>query len=143
MSLCMLDIGQAIRRMEQASSGYVFLYWFAGLPSWDLHPLKLWPAMHGGEYHPMPKSDVLYNVLYEMGIYPNMEAFPFHKNTRFASMDEAAAYLGPRYQVNSREKERLLLRYLEGVLEEDGDFLELRHNAVCVKMWWKKEGLTC
>jgi hypothetical protein len=70
-SLGMQDIRAAILKMMQASSRYVYLYHFAGPTTWDLQWQELWPKMHGRPYQPGPKCDVLYNVLYQMGIYPH------------------------------------------------------------------------
>jgi 16S rRNA G527 N7-methylase RsmG len=74
-SLGMKDIRASVQKMLDASSKYVYLYWFAGETSWDMHSRKLWPLLHGREYQPAPKCDVLYNVLYDMGIYPNVSVF--------------------------------------------------------------------
>ncbi len=70
-SLGMQDIRAAVLKMVAASSRYVYLYHFAGPSSWDIQWQTLWPRLHGRPYRPGPKSDVLYNVLYQMGIYPN------------------------------------------------------------------------
>ncbi|MEA1985205.1 MAG: class I SAM-dependent methyltransferase [Euryarchaeota archaeon] len=75
-SLHMPDIRDAVRKMTDVSRGHIYLYWFAGETSWDTQYRNIWPTLHGSEYHTGPKCDVLYNVLYQMGIYPNIEVFP-------------------------------------------------------------------
>ncbi len=65
--------------MIDVSSGYVYLYWFEGDASWDIHSRNLWPMLHGCRYIQGPKADILYNVLYNMGIYPNVKVFPFEE----------------------------------------------------------------
>ncbi|WP_242492677.1 class I SAM-dependent methyltransferase [Methanolobus psychrotolerans] len=61
-SLGMPNISKAIKDMHAVSCGYIYLYWFAGETSWDIHSRKIWPQLHGTEYHITPKCDVLYNV---------------------------------------------------------------------------------
>ncbi|WP_342685811.1 MULTISPECIES: hypothetical protein [unclassified Methanoculleus] len=64
--------------------------------SWDAMSRELWPILHGSPYASSPKCDTLYNVLYSMGIYPNIETFPLRHVNRFADLDEAVDYFAPR-----------------------------------------------
>lgn len=139
-SLGMKDIRASIRKMVEVSSGYIYLYWFAGETSWDMHSRKLWPSLHGYDYQQGPKVDVLYNVLYDMGIYPNMEVFPFEHVQSFASLDEAVENFKPHYAVTSEEQEEVLRNYLENVLEEESGVFVHRGWSTRVKLWWKNQG---
>ena len=136
-SLGMKDIRASIRKMMDVSSGYIYLYWFAGETSWDMHSRKLWPSLHGYEYQQGPKVDVLYNVLYDMGIYPEMEVFPFEHVQNFSSLDEAVENFKPSYAVGSEEQEEILRAYLKESLEEENGILVNRGWSTRVKLWWK------
>ncbi|AKB70312.1 class I SAM-dependent methyltransferase [Methanosarcina mazei] len=136
-SLGMKDIRASIQKMIDVSSGYVYLYWFAGDTSWDIHSRKLWPILHGCEYRQGPKADVLYNVLYDMGIYPNMKVFSFEHNNRFENIEEALEHFKPQYAVSSPEQEEILRSYLLDVLEEENGALVQKGKSTRVKMWWK------
>ncbi len=139
-SLGMQDIRAAIEKMVQASSRYVYLYHFAGPSSWDRQWQKLWPELHNGRpYHPAPKCDVLYNVLYQMGIYPNVRAFLLEHNQSYASLDEAVAALSPQAQAESDEQKAVLREYLQEALREENGALVLPGSSIRVKMWWEKE----
>lgn len=137
-SLGMKDIRTSVQKMVDASSKYVYLYWFAGETSWDMHSRKLWPFLHGSEYQPAPKCDVLYNVLYDMGIYPNVSVFPFEHVHRFATLDEAVEDFKSYYNASSDTQEAILRDYFEGVLEKDNGALVQRGWSTRVKMWWEK-----
>jgi len=151
-SLGMKDIRASIRKMIDVSSGYIYLYWFAGETSWDMHSRKLWPSLHGYEYQKLwpslhgyeyqqgPKVDVLYNVLYDMGIYPNMEVFPFEHVQSFASLDEAVDNFKPHYAVMSEEQGEILRAYLKESLEEKNGSLVNRGWSTRVKLWWENRG---
>ncbi len=57
-SLGMPDIRAAIEKMCEASSRWVYLFWFAGTTSWEQGMLDLWPRLHGKEYrrgHPLQR----------------------------------------------------------------------------------------
>jgi len=137
-SLGMKDIRAAIEKMQEASSRYVYLYHFAGPTSWDRQWEDLWPKLHGREYIPGPKSDVLYNVLYQMGIYPHIRTFRLEHNQRFSSLQEAMDTLGPQCQAESEEQRAILRNYLGQVLREEDGSLVLQAASFRVKMWWEK-----
>lgn len=139
-SLGMKDIRSSIRKMIDVSSGYIYLYWFAGETSWDMHSLNLWPFLHGYEYQQGPKIDVLYNVLYDMDIYPNMEVFPFEHVQTFTSLDEAVENFKPHYAVTSEEQEEILRAYLKELLEDENGNIVIRGWSTRVKLWWKNRG---
>ncbi|MDD1749253.1 MAG: class I SAM-dependent methyltransferase, partial [Methanothrix sp.] len=112
-SLGMQDIRAAIEKMMRASSRYVYLYHFAGPTSWDRQWQELWPHLHGREYHPGPKSDVLYNVLYQMGIYPHIRTFWLEHHQRYSTPEEAVATLAPQAQAQSEEQKKVFAEYLQ------------------------------
>jgi ubiquinone/menaquinone biosynthesis C-methylase UbiE len=140
-SLGMPDIRAAIEKMIQTSSKYIYLYHFAGPTSWDRQWQELWQKLHGRAYQPGPKSDVLYNVLYQMGIYPSVSAFRLEHNQPYASLDEAVTALAPQAQAESEDQKAVLREYLRGVLREKNGALVLPGSSIRVKMWWEK-GMT-
>jgi predicted RNA methylase len=138
-SLGMQDIRQAVEKMIEASSRYVYLYHFAGPTSWDMQWTELWPRLHGREYQPAPKCDVLYNVLYQMGIYPHVRTFRLQHNQRYASMQEAVDALRPQAQAETEKQVSILREYLGSVLREENGALVLPGASVRVGMWWEKK----
>lgn len=137
-SLGMRDIRAAIEKMVRASSRYVYLYHFAGPSSWDMQWQTLWPKLHGRPYLPGPKGDVLYNVLYQMGIYPNVRSFRLEHNQPYTSPDEAVAALAPQAQAESEEQKAVLREYLRNVLLEENGAVAMPGSSIRVKMWWEK-----
>lgn len=139
LSLGMFDIKASVRKMMDACSRQVYLYWFAGEPSWDTHSRNLMTLLHGSDFQPMPRSDVLFNVLYQMGIYPHIRVFPYQHINVFSGMEEAVHYFSKRYGVSKDSQEKVLWDYLRNVLQEENGFLVLHSPATCLKMWWKKQ----
>ncbi|MEN6396159.1 MAG: class I SAM-dependent methyltransferase, partial [Methanoregula sp.] len=88
LSLTMEDIREALLKMDAVSKGKVCLYWFVDMPFWERMYFDLWKPLHGSTYYPGPKTDCLFEVLYEAGIYANVEMMPLGKKYRFASRDE-------------------------------------------------------
>jgi SAM-dependent methyltransferase len=137
-SLGMPDIQDAIRKMEAASSKYICLYWFAGESPWEYHSRILHPALYGKEYVAGPKCDVLYNVLYNMGIYPDMHVFPLEYTNRFSSIDEAVDEFRSRYEIDTQQQETILRDYLQSLLEKEDELLVNRGFSTRVKIFWEK-----
>jgi SAM-dependent methyltransferase len=98
-SLGMKDIKKAIEAMCEASSVRVYLFWFAGMTAWDRAKSELWPELHGKEYRPGPMADILFNVLYSMGIYPNVETSQIEQVRRFPNIDAAMDEFREQYRV--------------------------------------------
>ena len=51
------------------------------MPFWGRMYAELWEPLHGSPYYSGPKTDCLFNVLYQMGIYPDVEMMPLAKDT--------------------------------------------------------------
>ncbi|WP_342305919.1 class I SAM-dependent methyltransferase [Methanolobus sp. ZRKC5] len=135
-SLSMPDIRKAIEDMQAAASGYIYLYWFAGDTSWDMHSKEIWPQLHGKEYHCTPKCDIIYNLLYQMGIYPNMETFTLGRTEIYADMDEAIDDLANHFSLTTEKQREILEQYLEENLrKENGNYI-YDARSTRVKMWW-------
>ncbi|WP_406655838.1 class I SAM-dependent methyltransferase [Methanolobus sp. ZRKC2] len=141
-SLGMPDIREAVRKMEEVSSKYICLYWFAGETSWDSNFKELWPSLHGTQYYPSPKCNVLYNVLYDMGIYPNVSVFPFEHIHRFSSEEDAVEHFRSYYKISEENQVEILSNYLKNHLEKDNNSLILRATNTRVKLWWEKGELS-
>ncbi len=134
-SLGMPDISAAIDKMLAVSSGQIWLYWFAGTTPWERHMERLWPEIHKKSYSQGPKSDVLYNVLYQKGIYPNMTVHEMKYEKKYQSMDDAVSEL--RRQIGCSDNfDPLIKEYLKDKIIMNGQsFIE---NGVTTRvcMWW-------
>lgn len=135
-SLGMPDIRCAIEKMQAACCGRIYLYFFSGLTSWDQRYAQLWPLLHGTEYVTLPRMNILYNVLYSMGIYPNMDVTARSFFTTYESIDAACDAHSMRCGVQSDEKRTILEQYLSKELElKDGKYYE-KESFLDTKVWW-------
>jgi len=140
LSLTMEDIREALAKMDAASSRYVYLFWFADPPFWERMYIDLWPELHGKTYHPGPKADCLFNVLYQMGIYPNVEMLPLDKEYRFTTKKEMLAFFRRRFAVKTQKQRRLLDKYIAPLIRIEGDEVVISGDSTLAKVWWKKAG---
>ena len=72
-SLSFLDMREALLKMDRLAKRQVILYCFAGVPSWERIRVDLYPLIFGREHICHPMSDVLYNLLYSLGIYADVQ----------------------------------------------------------------------
>ncbi len=138
-SLSVPDIRDAIAKMNDASADYVAIYWFAGLTPWEMMSLALWPKLHGREFATPPKCDVMYNVLYSMGIYPNIDSTPFSHTYSFPSPDAAVEYFAPQVLAGTDAQRDVLRQYIQDHTGRDGTTLAIPGHSHHVKIWWRKE----
>lgn len=140
LSLTMEDIRAALQKMDAVCRGSVCLYWFADMPFWERMYADLWEPLHGKPYYSGPKSDCLFNVLYQMGIYANVEMMPLSKEYRFGTREEMAAFFAGRFGVTTPEQKEVLYRYLSPRIRQDGDSVVVSGDSTFAKVWWQKHG---
>jgi SAM-dependent methyltransferase len=141
-SLGMYDIRSAIEKMVDISTGYVYLLWFSGLTSWDELYLKAWPRIHGHEYLPGPKVNILYNVLYDMGIYPTMEVTKMEMAMTYDSVDDAVDELQGRFVAKDEAKRSDLASFLDEVLREENGMYVLDVYQWRTLVWWHRDDIS-
>jgi SAM-dependent methyltransferase len=138
LSLTMEDIRAALTKMDAVSRGYVCLFWFADMPFWERMYAELWEPLHGKPYYSGPKADCLFNILYQMGIYANVEMLPLSKEYRFGTLDEMTAFFAGRFGVTTPEQKVVLDQYLSHRIRRDGDSVVISGDSTFARVWWKK-----
>jgi len=137
LSLTMEDIRAALAKMDAVCRGSVCLYWFVDMPFWERMYAELWGPLHGKQYFSGPKADCLFNVLYQTGIYANVEMMPLSKEYRFGTMDEMAAFFAGRFGVTTPEQKKILDAYLSLRIRHERDGVAISGNSTFAKVWWK------
>lgn len=138
LSLTMHDIRDALAKMDYASRKYVYLFWFVDSPFWEKMYDDLWLQLHGSPWYPGPKADCLFNVLYQMGIYANVEMLPLGKEYRFSTRDEMYAFFRRRFNVTTADQDTVLVGYLEPLIRSSGNEIVISGDSTFAKIWWKK-----
>ena len=140
LSLTMEDIRESLAKMNVVSSRYVYIYWFADPPFWERMYIDLWPELHGETYYPGPKADCLFNVLYQMGIYPNIDMLPLDKVYRFSTRKEMRVFFRNRFAAKTKKQQQVLDAYLAPLIRTKDNEVVISGNSTLAKVWWKKAG---
>jgi len=137
-SLGMPDIRVAIEKMQRVSRGFVYLLWFAGPTSWDREYKTLLRDLFGKDYPGMPKADIIFNVLYQMGIYPNVEVFPGRMDHCYGSLDDLVTDCCARMPNLDDAQISTIKAYYQNVVEEKDQGIVLPYTWQSMKLWWRK-----
>ncbi|MEN6610211.1 MAG: class I SAM-dependent methyltransferase [Methanoregulaceae archaeon] len=136
LALTMFDLKSALRKMNDACSGYVAVYWFADMPFWERNNAGLWEQLHGSPYYPSPKADCVFGVLCQMGLFPDVTMLPLDKTYRFGNLSEALAYFAPKFGVKTPQQEAILREYISRFIRADGNGVILSGDSLHAKIVW-------
>jgi SAM-dependent methyltransferase len=138
LSLTMQDIRKALRKMDAVSSGSVHLFWFVDMPFWEKMYAELQEPLHGRPYYPGPKTDCLFGVLYQMGIYPDVTMMPMSKEYRFGSRDEMLAFFHKRFGAVTPEQVQIVDDYVTPLVRQQGDEVVISGDSTFAHVRWEK-----
>ena len=88
-----------------------------------------------------PDYNYFFNILYNMGIYANIERFDLNNYREYGSIDEAIDNGKFRLDLYTDEQKELLREYLERILTKDEETEKLynvKDKADWIMVWWKK-----
>jgi hypothetical protein len=125
-SLAILDIHDAVSKMNNLATRYVYIFTFAGWRFWDYD--ELWLRLFGEVFQPGPDYIYLYNVLYEMGIHANVEIIKSEHNQQFSNLDEAVERWMDDLEVSSPEAEEVIRSFLAEKLVVEAGALWSKHD---------------
>ena len=101
-SLSMFELKKAIEKIDKASARYVYIVWHIGLPDWEKNYRDIWQKIHGKRYYEVPKTDLLFNNLCQINIFPNIETYSMKSSYKFNSFDNAFEYFKNEFFIKNR-----------------------------------------
>ena len=106
----------------------------------DALTADLWQHFHHDERRIPPSYIHVLDVLYEMGIFANVETVTLPQSMRYPSLNVAVTEMSEQLILPDDEKTREELRaLLEGwLVERDGMLVPPQQEVVCAIIWWKK-----
>lgn len=137
-SLYMQDMRSALKKMISLANEYIFLFTFVGNPGWEYS--ALWPLFHGEEYNIGPDYIILYNILYDMGIYANIEVFDIEHIHSFASVKDCVDYLTASMNDFSTRSKSIIEEYASSSLRGEDNRIISESTIKTAAVWWKISG---
>ena len=135
-ALTMLDLKAALSKMNQIAKRAVYIFEAAGSKYW--HFQELWPRLYGEKFVPSPDYIYIVNVLYQMGIFANVETSEYELRQRFSTLDEAVQRWQEKLDITTPEAIGIVRDYLSQTLKKEKGGLYLKDAQKMVAIWWEK-----
>jgi SAM-dependent methyltransferase len=131
------DIVPFLAKLQAAARESCYIYLRA--THIDALTAHLWRRFHGDERCLPPSYIHALDVLYEMGIYANVEIVKLPPSLRYPSLEVAVMELTEQLILPANEKTRDELRALlkEWLVERDGVLIPPIPEMVCAIIWWR------
>jgi hypothetical protein len=127
--------------MTAVSRKYVYIFWFADLVS-PRHKqyLEIWEELFGEQPASNRTPNIIFNLLYQMGISANVEISRTDRTIQFSSFEEAIDDQREVLHLKEEKQIAVLKKYLRKTLQyENGQYL-MKMQSSQAKIWWEKEG---
>lgn len=135
-SLAMVDIQEALIKMNRAANQRVYLFAFAGHQA--SHYQELWPKFYNQAYVPGPDYIFIVNILYQMGITANLEIWEHNSRNRISSLDEAVKELLEYFDSPLPSAPKIIREYLtQKIIDKKDAWTEQRTKTAMI--WWDKK----
>ena len=88
-----------------------------------------------------PDYNYFFNILFNMGIYANIERFDLNNYREYDSIEDAMDNGKFRLDLYSSEEKKLLKEYLKGILNFDSKtkkYYNTKDKSDWILIWWKK-----
>lgn len=129
------DITHSIRLFDRAALRACFITW--KVTNYNELECGICDLL-GTEYNTFPEYTVLYNLLYSLGIYADVEIFQVDSQWRMRSLDEAYLQLVRSRNVeNDRIKEKIMAFLKENLLFKDGYYCKEKKTVWALLSWRK------
>ncbi len=138
LSLMMANIGDCIKKMDDCAGSAVHLFWFLIPPSLSRGNKELWPLLHGEPYYYEPTADILWNVLYQLGIYANLTVESRTVGQAYTSVEEMRQDYYTRVLAKTNEQKAIVNQYLDSRLQKTDNGYALPGISKTAHIWWEK-----
>lgn len=136
-SLGMADLEESIRKIQAVTRGKAVIYWYGKDRDTEKEARALWPLLHQWPYCPVPKSNVVINLLYELGIKPEYKIFTYTESTRYKTVEDALVEYAIRYNAVNQRQIHLLRSYIERELEIVAGGYVKSHSHADMQITWQ------
>ena len=136
-SLVIKDIKDALVKINDAVKRSVYIFIVAGRQN-EKEGSSLWSLFNREKPRLRPDYIYLYNILYQLGIYANVEIMDANHNMRFPDFDAAVQHYKKWMNVSGDDEERLRAHLSENLVKENNVFW-LRHILRTAMISWRKE----
>lgn len=136
-----IPIEETLKTINEIANKYVFITLF-GPENWKIE--KEFNEYIGKENKPFPEYNYMFNILYNMGIYANIERLDIKAYREYSSIEEAMDNGKFRLDLLNDDEKAQLRKYLNEILKKDSETGKLyneKDKADWILIWWKSSYL--
>lgn len=136
-----IPIEETLKTINEIANKYVFITLF-GPENWKIE--KEFNEYIGKENKPFPEYNYMFNILYNMGIYANIERLDIKAYREYNSIEEAMDNGKFRLDLLNDDEKAQLRKYLNEILKKDSETGKLyneKDKADWILIWWKSSYL--
>ena len=133
-----IPIDEILKTINEIANKYVFITVF-GPENWKIE--RDFKKYINQEEIPFPEYNYLFNILFNMGIYPNVERLSIPSYRTYDTIEEAMDNGKFRVELLNNEEKGKLREYLQKILKKDpetGKLFNEKDKADWILIWWKK-----
>jgi hypothetical protein len=132
------DIEPFLLKLQKATNRCCYIY--ARAIHMDALTADLWRHFHHNERCMPPSYIHVLDVLYEIGIFANVEIVSLPPSLRYPSLDVAVTEMTEQLILPNDEKTLVELRALlkDWLIEMDGVLVPPTREMKCAIIWWEK-----
>ena len=136
-SLVIKNIKDALVKINEAVKRSVYIFIVAGRRN-EKEDSSLWSLFNREKHGLRPDYIYLYNILYQLGIYANVEIIDANHNMQFPDLDAAVRHYKTWMNVSGDDEEKLRTHLSENLVKEN-DVFWLKHKLRTAMISWRKE----
>ena len=133
-----IPIDEVLLELDRIANKYVFITIF-GPENKKIE--KDFDKEIGIKTEDFPDYNYFFNILFNLGIYANVERFDLNNYREYDSIDEAIDNGKFRLDLYNDKEKELLRKYLEKILsydEKTKKYYNVKDKADWIMVWWKK-----
>jgi Methylase involved in ubiquinone/menaquinone biosynthesis len=138
-AMALPDLKDALLKMNQVCKKEVHIFWFLVLPPWDKVTEALWEELHDEKYYSRPLSNLIWNALYELGIYADLEVLPMKDVHYYETFEEALAEYTDRLSAVEEKQIQIVENYLKENMMKTAKGWRLSDEGIYAHIWWEKQ----
>ena len=119
-ALGMEDLRESLIKMSAVCRGSVHLFWFVGETSWQAMKRRVWPELHGKVIPAPHKTDIIYNILFQLGHPVEVKRYSYTFYQDYSSVEELLEQNRKSFALNTPELEQRFLEIVLPTLQSDG-----------------------
>lgn len=128
------DIAEALKKMLSAAKKYLYII----MECRSNFCKKIWHQFKKEEYNTPPSFIHLYNILYELGVFANVDIIKIPRSQIYLDIKQAVRHWLIRLDLQPEEEDKLQAYLLRHLKEKDG-MLYLKEEGQSAIIWYEKK----